>query len=490
MKRLQWLIGSAAVVALGIAAACGSSAPTPTPIPTPSTSPIVDTSTTTPTPTPPDTDYRLVYREYGETQDTIWAALPTDPTHKLVLAVIPHRDGYGVKATISPDGSLLAYLSLPDSAISTDSSQAEAYVIDLQSKDQTPVQLAGGVDYNYTPLWSPDSHLLYMRQYAGPEFLAANVLIVRVAVIHVPNPSPKPTPTPVLSPGFLPAPTPSPVELVMQASVSNVLSFAPIGFADDGDSMIFLQEQGGTGGGTLVGLYSPATTKAVDAMHKLAVDLWNAAEALNVAADNDAIVNGQPTPETTITPAPTPTPNARFVVQISNQAALNAILSPDMHSVAYLSQVIDDSGEIHTQPYLADLIQATTAPFAPQGAAPGDFLSLAWYPDGRLTLSLLPSDGSVGQTFLANADGTGVIQLPPPDSGFDEAISWTPDGNWLLVSHNTGKSPVNPGEGSLQLLSLDGQRITVQAGANNYGTDSFVGWVTAESLPTPAPGGG
>jgi hypothetical protein len=489
MNIFARLFGGVALAALAMAAACGGgSSPTPSPSPmaTPSPSPTI--LTPGPTPTPPQTDYRLIYREYGATEDVIWAAVPTDPTQRQELARIQHRDGFGIKAVLSPDGTLLAYLSLPDSAQSADSSQAEAYVIDFKSGDKTPLKVAGGIDYNYTPLWSPDSRLLYMRQYAGPEFLAANVIIARVRVAHHDDPSP--TPTPVLSPGIAPPPARDPVEVVLKDSVAHVLAFAPVGFAGDGKSMVFLQEQGGTEGATLVGIFSPATTKEVDALHKLGDAAWYAAQAANLQAANDAAAAGQPPPETTITPAPTPTPSSSFVVQISDQAAFDASLSPDSHTLSYVSQVINDSGEIHNLAYVADLVQATAKPLSVPGVEAGDFLRPAWYPDGRLTVSVLPSNGGAGEVVLITLDGSGVTLLAQPASGFDAPRAWAPDGTWLAVSHSSGSSLANPGDGSLDLVSLTGQRLTVLTGADNAGADTVLGWLKADALPTPSPSGG
>jgi hypothetical protein len=489
MNTFARLFGGAALAALAIAAACGGdSSPTPSlsPTPTPSSSPLIQTPG--PTQTPPPTDYRLIYREYSATEDVIWAALPTDPTQRQELARIQHRDGFGIKAALSPDGTLLAYLSLPDSAQSADSSQAEAYVIDFKSAGQTPLKVAAGIDYNYTPLWSPDSRLLYMRQYAGPEFLAANVIIVRVRVAHHGDPSP--TPTPVLSPGIAPPPPQDPVETVLKDSVAHVLAFSPVGFADDGKSMFFLQEQGGTEGATFVGIFSPATTKEVDALHKLGDDAWYAAQAANLKAANDAAAAGQPPPATTITPAPTPTPNSRFVVQISDQAAFDASLSPDSHMLSYVSQVIDDTGAIHDLAYVADLVQATAKPLSVPGVEAGDFLRPAWYPDGRLTVSVLPSNGGAGEVALVTLDGTNVTFLPQPASGYDTPRAWAPDGTWLAVSHGSGNSLANPGDGSLDLVSLTGQRLTVITGADNAGADTVLGWLKAGALPAPSPSGG
>jgi hypothetical protein len=89
----------------------------------------------------------------------------------------------------------------------------------------------------------------------------------------------------------------------MQDTIARVLSFAPLGFADDGKSMFFIQIDGGTGGGTLVGIYSPATGEAYAAFEKAVADLQKAADDENKAHD-EATANGQPPPEITVTPAP------------------------------------------------------------------------------------------------------------------------------------------------------------------------------------------
>ena len=276
----------------------------------------------------------------------------------------------------------------------------------------------------------------------------------------------------------------------MKDSVAHVLAFAPVGFADDGKSMFFLQEQGGTEGATLVGIFSPATTKEVEALHKLGDDAWYAAQAANLQAANAAAAAGQPPPQTTITPAPTPTPNSRFVVQISDQAAFDASLSPDSHTLSYVSQVINDSGEIHNLAYVADLVQATARPLSVPGVEAGDFLRPAWYPDGRLTVSVLPSNGGPGEVVLITLDGSDVTFLPQPASGYDTPRAWAPDGTWLAVSHSSGSSLANPGDGSLDLVSLTGQRLTVITGADNAGADTVLGWLKSDALPTPSPSGG
>jgi len=482
MKTLAWMSGGITIIVLAFAAACGGSdsSPTPSPSPTPTLSPLIHTPG--PTGAPPETDFRLIYREYTPQEDIIWSALPTDPNQRQEIVRITHRDGYGVKASLSPDATIVAYLSLPEAAIGPDSSQAEAFVIDLKSNEREPVMIATGVDYNYTPFWSPDSRLIYLRQYAGPEFLAANVMIVRVTVTHADDKTP--TPTPTLPPGIAPAPTPEPVEVVLKDSVAHVLSFAPIGFADDKKSMFFVQEQGGTEASTLIGIYSPATTSGVDALHKLADDAWYAAQQENQRLADEAAANGLPPPETTVTPAPTPTPDARFVVQISDQAAFDYSLSPDTHKVAYLNQQITDTGDIRNQIYIADLISAEAKPFGVPGVPDGEFLRPEWYLDGRITIGFLPASGGPGQMLLMTLDGTDILFLYQSASGFDIPRWWSPDGKWLAVEHRSGGSLANPGDGTIDLVSLTGQRFTV-LGTAAAGPDTVLGWRNKDDIVLP-----
>lgn len=447
----------------------------PTPSPTGELTPTPTTAINTPgtTSDPPDTPYRLLYREFGATEDIFWSALPSDPTQREEVARIQHREGYGVKPALSPDGKLLAYLTLPEFALSAQSSQAEAWLMDLETKES--IKLGDGMDMGYRPLWAEDSRLLYLRQYAGPEFLAADVIVLRVFVQHPDDTTP--TPTPTLAPDATPAPTPTTVEQVLRDSVARVLSFAPLGFAGDDRSMFFVQVQGGTGGGTLIGIYGPATTDSIEA-------LWAAADANKAAADaenkrlaDEAAANGQPPPVETVTPAPTPSPDTRLVVELSDQVAFDYALSPDRQKVSFLVQEFKDNGDILNQAYVADLVEATAAPFPAPGLSLGHHLRPVWHPDGRLTLGVLPESGGPGELALVSLDLSSVLFLPQAESGFDQPRGWSPDGTWLAVAHSGGSSLANPGPGRLDLVSVNGQRVTVIEGADNATEDSVVGWI-------------
>ncbi|MEX0682885.1 MAG: hypothetical protein WD904_00240 [Dehalococcoidia bacterium] len=434
---------------------------TPTPVQTPAG------QTPSPAPSPPETAFRLVYREFGQTEDIIWRVPPADPTQREELARIPHREGFGIKPSLSPDGKLLAYLSLPEYALSAQSSQADAFVMDLETDDK--VLVAQNVDMTFAPLWSPDGKLLYMRQLAGPEFLAADVLITRVIVPPLGKSTPTPTATP--RPSETQDPTPEPTTVLIRDSIAHVLSFAPVGFSADKASIFFVQLEGGTQQGSLLGMIKPATSESVAAAWKVYLESLRAADAAN---------NTVPPPAEVVTPAPTPAPESRLVVQMSEQLAFDYALSPDGQKFSYLVQEFAPSGDILNRAYVADIVAATAAPVGIDLLPAGHHLRPIWFPDGRLTFGILPGIGSVGTIVVVNPDGTGPVFLASPLSGFDEPRKWSPDGQWLAVSHSEGDSLTNRHDVRLDVIGLTGFRATVITGADNATEDSVLGWVTVD----------
>ena len=461
----SWLARLAIVPALLLLASCGGGdGDDATPSPTPRTPTPVDTAAT-PTPAAPETPYRLVYREYGAKEDIIWRVLAADPQQREKLTTIGHREGYGVVASISPDGRMLAYLSLPEDARSEDSSQAEAYVIDLKIANNTKL-IASGVDYRFKPLWSPDGQLLFMRRLAGPEILSADVSIIFTKVAHdplegepTPTPTPKPTPVPA---DQTPAPTPipeDPIKTIMTAKYSQVLSFVPLGFSEDKRSLYFIQVNGGLQGTTLVGAYAPATVEAI------------LAEATPTPAPEPT-----PTPDPNAPPTPTPKPNAKLIVTLTDQAGDDFSLSPDMHKVAFRASGLIE-GQFVNQAFVSDLVAETVSPIKADGLPPGDHLRPAWHPSSDwVAVGLLPSAAGPGRVAIVSIIGEPPQFLPAPAAGFDVPRAWSPDGTWLAVTHWSGESPANPGEASLELVALTGQRAHVAAGAKYDTENSIVGW--------------
>ena len=445
--------------------------PTPSPTATPSPTPTPEDETPSPTPAPPETAYQIVYREFGQTEDVIWRAAPADPAQRAEIARIPHREGFGIKPSLSPDGKMLAYLSLPEYALSAQSSQAEAFILDLKTQDT--VKVAEGIDLTFAPLWSPDGKQLYLRRLAGPEFLAANVIIVRVTVPPLGENTPTPTPTP--PPSVTPVPTRPGEQDAFRDSIAHVLNFIPLGFSEDGESMFFVQIQGGTQTGSLLGAYRPATTESL-------AEAWT--EYLMALAASQPDPNATPTPAPQGTPNPTPTPfwETKLIVAMSDQTSFDYDLSANRQKVLYLVQEFDESGGIANKAYWASIIEAATYPVSDEGLPVGHHLRPLWHPDSaRLTVGVLPLDGSAGGVWLMHPDGAEAVNMTAGSRGFDEPRSWAPDGSWLAVTHSDG-SLINRTNITLDLITEGGNRTTVISGADNATDDSVLGWIDPNAV--------
>ncbi len=466
---------SLALIILALSACGGGGGSEATPTPSIDVASPIGESTVTPIPPPPETAYRLVYQEFGATEDVIWRIAPSDPAQREKLATIPHREGWSVEPSLSPDSRLLAYISVPEEA--TDPAfQSELFILDLklQETEQVPV----GVDQHFRPLWSPDGRLLYVRKNVPQQVMIEQVVVIRKPAPDdpTPSPSPRPTPTPqdaTPAPSPEPTPTPEPIKTVLQAHVSTVLTFIPVGFADDGKSMYFVQVYGGTGGGTGVGRYAPATTEAIAAA---------TAEAIATAT---AI---GPTPEPTPAPTePTPEPTplvGSFVVQLSDQIARDYDLSPDKKKLSYLAQEFVE-GRFVTRAYVADLVARSSSALSTEGLPPTDnhFRPL-WHPDGqRLAIGFLPSAGEPEAIALVPVAGGPPSFLPAPTSGFDVPVAWAPDGSFLAVTNFSGDSLANLGQSRLDLVAPSGQRLTVADGVDV----KVVGWFQQPAATSPSP---
>lgn len=424
--------------------------------------------TVTPTPPAPETEYRIVYREFGAQQDTYWRVSPQDPGNREQVAVIPHSDGCGTRASLSPDGRLLAYTVQPvGTPCLPESSTAHAHVIDLLRNEDEKV--AEGIDLRFTPLWAPDGGLLYLRRYAGTEFLNADVSILQVKIARKPPPgeeTPEPTaPTPVPE---------DPVRVILQDKVSTVLAFIPIGFAGDHKTMYFIQVQGGTTVATVAGAYAPGTTEAV------ATAEAEARATATALANATATAGGTVAPDATLVPPETPTPPASFVVKLSDQMITDPRVSPDGTRLAFVVQELVE-GEFVDRVLIADLAAKTVAPLATQGLPPGDQISPVWHPDGqRLALGTLPQGGEPGAVALVPTAQGPPTFMTAPTIGFDQPLAWSPDGKYLAVRSFTGESPVNPGSARLDLVAVTGQRLTLAEGADLLA----IGWWKPEE-PKP-----
>jgi hypothetical protein len=490
-SRLSGLLLIVALLVL-LFAACGGDDAGPTPSPTRSPRP-TPTAAPTPVPTPPPSAYRLVYREAGALEDIIWRINPSDPAQREELVRLPHRDGFPVLAGLSPDGRMLAFVAMTETARSPESSEADLFVHDLARKETTKV--GTGMDYQFRPVWSPDGLVLYMRRYAGAEILSSDVSLLYTRIARLPrpeDPTPRPTPRPTPSPAptpvppdALPTPLPTPkptpedpIKTMFKARYSQTMTWTPLGFDDDGKSMYFVQINGGLRGTTLVGMVTPATAAAMD----------EARGQYEATVRDFMQLFPTPPPEATPTPPdapptptvpPSPTPAAKLVVELTDQTVEDFSLSPDKRKVSFRIGVIE-GGELVTRTYVADLQEGTVQPLPLNGLPSGDHASVVWHPDGRrLAVGLSRYPAHTGSAMLVPLDGSGLELLPTPKTGFDAPRSYSPDAVWLAVTHFSGESFINPGEPSLELVSQDGHRISLATGPWYADDDSLIAWQPA-----------
>jgi Tol biopolymer transport system component len=107
----------------------------------------------------------LLYREFGSGADTLWLAPAARPTDRKSVGRIDHASNWGISASLSPDGSMVAYLVLTGS--SQDPGRgAEAWVLDVRSDEKR--HLADGFDLRTRPVWSPESDAIVLVR-NGPQ---------------------------------------------------------------------------------------------------------------------------------------------------------------------------------------------------------------------------------------------------------------------------------------------------------------------------------
>ena len=104
----------------------------------------------------------LLISEFGEKADAIVAVDPADPAARTTIAEIDHAPGFGVFATLSPDGRSIAYTGLPaESARPSPGAPAEAAIVD---EDGEVSVLADDVDLLVAPIWTPDGASIVVRK--------------------------------------------------------------------------------------------------------------------------------------------------------------------------------------------------------------------------------------------------------------------------------------------------------------------------------------
>jgi Tol biopolymer transport system component len=108
------------------------------------------------------TGTHLVLSEFGNRTDSIVAVDPNDVTSRTAIASVDHAPGFGIFATLSPDGRAIAYTALPPTTERpAPDAPAQAAVIDTNGETKL---LADDIDLLVPPVWAPDGKSIVVRK--------------------------------------------------------------------------------------------------------------------------------------------------------------------------------------------------------------------------------------------------------------------------------------------------------------------------------------
>ena len=468
------LVGAVTLI-VGVFASCGGGGsdgtPTPSPAPSAALSPLLGTLTPTPLPPIEPSAYRFLYSEFGTEQDVIWSIDPSNPSDRVQLAIVPHKAGWGIKPALSPDGKKIAYNAMPERGISA-ATDGETRILDLESGETKLV--VQGVDLLAAPSWAPDGRLLFLRRNAGED---VTVILVQLFKLKVEDEDGQGTRNgeEVDEDGYVELDPPL-IRTVLRQHESDVFSYIQLGFDPEEATMYFAHLLGGTQSGSYLGRYAPATGEAV-ATATAIVEATATAEAATPEPSPTPTPPPTPTPFPSPSPTPLPALPGDVFLFLSDQLVRVYSLSPDASRLAFLVQGLV-GGELLTRTYIADIKGKDVSLLpSPEGLSSGDQLSPIWHPDGdKVSFGQLPSGVDPGRVAIVPMDGSEATSLPPPEQGFDQPLSWSPDGKFLAVSSFTGASLANPGLSRLVFVSPAGQRPAAPEGAEF----EPVGWVIRE----------
>lgn len=142
------VLGLLVALIVAIAFACGGSTRAPRPA----------------TPSPQGT--LLVVAEEHDDNADLWLIDPGNLANRRRIATVPHRSGWDLHATVSPDGRTLVYDVLPRTANDPDT-QGELWTIAIA--DLKARRLATGVDLRSSLVWSPDAAWVTYERVTGSD---------------------------------------------------------------------------------------------------------------------------------------------------------------------------------------------------------------------------------------------------------------------------------------------------------------------------------
>lgn len=320
-----------------------------------------------------NTQFRVVYSELVGSESTLWTADPTEPqVNRRSILTISHAYGYGVVASVSPDGTKIAYGFLPESRRDA-FADGQLWVAGMNGQGSRLI--SGKMDLHFAPVWSPDGKRLLFKTVENlPSDYSSEI-----PAIEPGKPEQRPLDLDVKSSLMVASvdgpPAPKPIVSLKEQDTY------PIGWSQDGKSAYFY------------------TVEAVGSQ----------AHQVNVA--------------TSVT---------QSLGQLASGTAWQVKLSPDRRKLLYLTVQPGQSGLLGTA-WVFDPDQGQASGVSAPQLGP---IGAIWHPSGNtITRNSGQSPSRPAQSLLDTtiADGTSQTLKENLDATLSIPISWSPDSTFLAV---------------------------------------------------------
>ncbi|MDP9237876.1 MAG: hypothetical protein M3P30_10875 [Chloroflexota bacterium] len=157
------------------------------------------------------------------------------------------------------------------------------------------------------------------------------------------------------------------------------------------------------------------------------------------------------------------------LAHLSDQIARDWKLSPDGAKLVY--SVAESGGTPEVITKTLDLGTSVAADSVAASTADRTEFNPAWKSDGSLTIASVKPQGGGDALSVSTAGDT--QPLTTNDSSIDLPLGWAPDDAKLAVRSVDGKTPLDAGEGHVDLVDADGHRDRVSDDVDVL----IVGWI-------------
>ncbi|MBA3533751.1 MAG: PD40 domain-containing protein [Ardenticatenales bacterium] len=128
---------------------------------------------------PLPTGPKIIYSELRVDKIVIWAASAANPESRRILTTIDRHGSAGIRATLSHDGTMIAYTAMPPGADGNNPYIADLWIVSL--RDSGTKKLASEVHigrYQNYPVWSSDDQWIAFERQSNNDFPYERAIVI------------------------------------------------------------------------------------------------------------------------------------------------------------------------------------------------------------------------------------------------------------------------------------------------------------------------